>query len=182
MKTRYESATNSLNNGNLLCELILLESERHELLAAYEVQRVSGQYPSMGLQIFAHNVKHHTGVAVYVAHAAEILGFAHKHSLQWLEDAVVTAYRRLKDSKVAVSLRRDEPLSGDRPTDNATLPDHMHTSRLISQSEMATEKEPTPGVLTSTGVGKSNRSSMEQPESDILSQCSLSTLQSPGRQ
>jgi RNase adaptor protein for sRNA GlmZ degradation len=81
-------------SSNVLCELILFESERHELLAAYEARRRSGPYPPMSLQIFAHNVRQHASVAVYLAHAADILNFAHQGSLQWLEQKIVDAYQQ----------------------------------------------------------------------------------------
>jgi hypothetical protein len=84
-------------SSNVLCELILFDSERHELLAAYEVCRRSGSYPPMSLQIFAHNVRQHASVAVYLAHAADILNFAHQGSLQWLEQKIVDAYRARRD-------------------------------------------------------------------------------------
>ncbi len=84
---------------NVLCELILLESERNELLAAYEHRRRQPPYPVMALQIFAHNVREHAAVAVYLAHAPDLLKFAHGASLGWLEQKIVDAWRARRDGQ-----------------------------------------------------------------------------------
>lgn len=77
---------------NALCDLVLLDSERHELLTAYEKQRERGPYPPLAVQIFAHNVRHNARVTVYVSQAAEVLSFAHTGQLAWLEQHIVAAY------------------------------------------------------------------------------------------
>jgi hypothetical protein len=84
-------------SGNVLCELILVEDERHELLAAYEHRRRQSPYPVMALQIFAHNVREHAAVAVYLAHAPDLLKFAHESNLAWLEQKIVDAWRARRD-------------------------------------------------------------------------------------
>lgn len=94
--TRFKELHDSIS-GNVLAELILLDAERHELLAAYETRRRNGPYPPMSLQIFAHNVRQGAHVAVYLAHAADVLDFAHHGSLQWLEQHIVDAYRARRD-------------------------------------------------------------------------------------
>lgn len=98
-------------SGTVLCQLTLLESERHELLAAYEHRRKRSPYPVMALQIFAHNVREHSTVAIYLAHAPDLLQFAHDSSLQWLEQHIVDAWRARRDAR----LKSPEPI----PTEDA---------------------------------------------------------------
>lgn len=100
-------------SGNVLCELILLESERHELLAAYEHRRRQSPYPVMALQIFAHNVREHAAVAVYLAHAPDLLSFAHHSSLAWLEQKIVDAWRARRDAARSQTGDNHSPFTDD---------------------------------------------------------------------
>ena len=78
-------------SGNLLCELVLTEAHRNEVVAAYEQQRKDGPYPSLAVQIFVFSAKTYPTAAVYLAHFADVLMFAIRHSLIWLKDAVMKA-------------------------------------------------------------------------------------------
>jgi RNase adaptor protein for sRNA GlmZ degradation len=117
-------------SGNVLCELILLESERHELLAAYEHRRRQSPYPVMALQIFAHNVREHAAVAVYLAHAPDLLSFAHESSLEWLEQKIVDAWRARRDGVVARSETGHNPAAVARSQTGHNLPtDHSNEAK-----------------------------------------------------
>jgi hypothetical protein len=85
--------------GNQLCELILLDSERHEILQAYErAQAKRHPYPCLAVQIFARNVRDGASAPVYRSHAAELLQFAHDYQIEWMEERIVQEYRRDRDS------------------------------------------------------------------------------------
>lgn len=91
---RYRRAADSVSRSrHLLTELMLTEPQRNELLAAYEQQRARGPYPSMALQILAHNARYEPTLPVYHSHVSELLQFAENNSLQWLHDIVVSASR-----------------------------------------------------------------------------------------
>jgi hypothetical protein len=65
----------------------------------YERQRITGPYPPLCLQLFAHNVKHSVQVTIYINHAAELMQFARDQRLEWLELQIVQAYRQHKPSR-----------------------------------------------------------------------------------
>jgi hypothetical protein len=78
-------------SGTALCDLLLLESERAEVLRAYDARRLKGPYPPMSLQIFAHNVRENACVTVYWSHLAELLRFARESGPEWLEEQLIAA-------------------------------------------------------------------------------------------
>ncbi len=87
-------------SGNQLFELILLDSERHEILSAYErAQEKRHPYPCLAVQIFVHNVRHGATAAVYRSHAADLLQFAHDYQIEWLEQRIVQEYRADRDAR-----------------------------------------------------------------------------------
>ena len=87
--------------GNQLCELILLDSERHEILQAYErAQAKRHPYPCLAVQIFARNVRDGACAPVYRAHAAELLQFAHDYQIKWMEERIVQEGPQSSDETV----------------------------------------------------------------------------------
>lgn len=81
---------------NALCDLVLVESERHELLQAYDRQRTVGTYPPLCVQLFIHNIRNGAHVTVYTSHAAVIMQFAKDQKIEWLESQIVESYRDLR--------------------------------------------------------------------------------------
>lgn len=97
--TRFKRLDTQLG-GNQLCEMILLDSERHEILKAYELAQAKRHpYPCLAVQIFVRNVRDGACAPVYRSHAAELLQFAHDYRIEWLEERIVQEYRRDRDSK-----------------------------------------------------------------------------------
>lgn len=111
--TRFKRLDTQLG-GNQLCELILLDSERHEILQAYErAQANRHPYPCLAVQIFVRNVRDGACAPVYRAHAADLLQFAHDYQIEWLEERIVLEYRRDRDSKA--SGERETPDDSVKP-------------------------------------------------------------------
>ncbi len=89
---------------NMLCELTLLDSERHEILKGYERRQAERKpYPTLAVQMFCHNVRHNATVAVYRAHVPDLLEFAQTAQIEWLKEQIVAKYRADRDARQAMS-------------------------------------------------------------------------------
>lgn len=98
MNTAREQLNRAIG-GNMLCELILLDSERHEIITAYDRQMTQRPLPTLAVQMFVHNVRNNAMVAVYRAHISDLIGFAVDGRIEWLEQRIVSEYRKDRDSR-----------------------------------------------------------------------------------
>lgn len=86
--------------SNLLCKLTLLDSERHEILQAYELTQLKRHpYPTIAVQMLAHNVRNGAEVCVYRSFVPDVLAFAQSNHLNWLEQRITDAYRADRDAR-----------------------------------------------------------------------------------
>jgi hypothetical protein len=93
--------SNPPNSRNALCDLILLDSERHELLQAYERRKKMTPYPPMAIQLFMHIVRNNSAVTVYLNHADDLWKFANEMQIEWLEEHIVETYRKFRSQSHA---------------------------------------------------------------------------------
>jgi len=77
--------------ASVLCEIVLLDTERHELIQAYERRQVQRPYPPLSVQIFIQNVRTDSVASVYRAYVSEVLDFAKTAEIEWLEQRIVDA-------------------------------------------------------------------------------------------
>jgi len=92
---------NPPTSRNALCDLILLDSERHELLQAYERRKKMTPYPPMAVQLFMHIVRNNASVTVYLNHADELWKFANDMKIEWFEKHIVETYRKFRSQSHA---------------------------------------------------------------------------------
>lgn len=99
MSSEARALLNKSLGGNMLCELILLDSERHEIITAYDRQMTQRPLPTLAVQMFVHNVRNNSSVAVYRAHISDLISFAETGRIEWLEERIVSEYRKDRDSR-----------------------------------------------------------------------------------
>lgn len=96
---------------SMLCEIVLDNAQRNELLAFYDQQIVtwkckaapgrSVQRPSLAIDMLAHNVRSQYLVPIYVSHVGDVLQFAVDGNLAWLERLLVQEYGVLRERRKA---------------------------------------------------------------------------------
>jgi hypothetical protein len=96
---------------SILCEMTLLDTERHELLAAFDLRSKQSPRPSLALDMLAHNVRSNSTVPIYVSHVGDLLDFAVDGNLEWLEHRLVHEYGLLRERRKAAreSVASQEP-------------------------------------------------------------------------
>jgi len=86
---------------SLLCEITLLDTQRHELLAAFDLRCTQKPRPSLAVEMLVHNVRSQFLVPIYVSHVGDLLKFALDFNLEWLERRLVYEYGLLRERRKA---------------------------------------------------------------------------------
>jgi hypothetical protein len=107
---------------SLLSEMTMLDTERHELLAAFDLRAKQTPRPSLALDMLAHNVRSNSTVPIYVSHVGDLLEFAVDGNLEWLEHRLVKEYGLLRERRKAARESvhdESESLNKKHHTENA---------------------------------------------------------------
>jgi hypothetical protein len=109
---------------SVLFEMTLLDSERHELLAAHGERsqpRLTLRRHSLAVDILVHNVRNQSTVPIYISSVPDLLQFAKDVSLEWLERRLVEEYgllrERRKAARESVAPQEPTPCSARSETD-----------------------------------------------------------------
>ena len=96
---------------SILCEMTLLDTERHELLAAFDLRSKQKPRPSLAVDMLAHSVRNQSTVPIYISHVGELMKFALDGNLEWLEQRLVREYGLLRERRKAAreSVASQEP-------------------------------------------------------------------------
>jgi hypothetical protein len=86
---------------SLLCEMTLQNSERNELLAAFDLRSKQTPRPSLAVEMLVHSCRNHPLVPIYISHVGELLLFAINNDLEWLGRRLVHEYGLLRERRKA---------------------------------------------------------------------------------